>query len=461
MPGADEVNRRGSRDGSLAGVAWPSPPCRNRALIPPVAWRDTVNSGGGLPGVPSGEPCLRDGACAHFVGVNSNVSHPRGLVTRWQAGIFTTLALAGLTLAPAAAQSTPEAGAQATPLAGALAVNVLGVQTFPSDLEFDGTLVGGLSGIDYDPASGEWIAISDDRSDNNPARYYDLDLSYGENGFDAIDFQSVTTLLQGDGQPYPNKDQGGMVPDPESIRFDPATGAIWYTSEGSWELGLNPFVAATVPDGHLIASPTTPGMFTMDPDEATGPRENLVFEGLSFASDGASLWLGMEGPLYQDGEMATADLGPTVRLTNIDRSGNVLAQYAYPVDPIPVAPAGFGTSGVTEVLAVDADHFLIVERASAEDADGVFVNFIKVYEADFSGATNVQDVAALAGAEFTPVAKRLVLDLNAAGVSPIDNIEGITWGPDLPNGNRTLLLIADNNFNETQVTEFVALEVLP
>src|SRR5687767_11421226 len=77
-------------------------------------------------------------------------------------GILTTMAATAMTLATATAQSTPEA----TPVAETLQVKVLGVQTFPPDLMYEGTLVGGLSGIDYDPESGHWIAISDDRSDN-------------------------------------------------------------------------------------------------------------------------------------------------------------------------------------------------------------------------------------------------------------------------------------------------------
>ena len=72
----------------------------------------------------------------------------------------------------------------------------------------------------------------------------------------------------------------------------------------------------------------------MNPNAETGPQENLAFEGLSFAADGSSLWLAMEGPLYEDGDNATAEQGATVRFTNIDRSGNVLGQYAYPmIDP--------------------------------------------------------------------------------------------------------------------------------
>ncbi len=60
---------------------------------------------------------------------------------------------------------------------------------------------------------------------------------------------------------------------------------------------------------------------------------------------------------------------------------------------------------------------------------------------------------------YTPVGKRLVLDLNGTDVTPIDNVEGITWGPKLENGNPTLILVSDNNFSETQVTQFIALEV--
>jgi hypothetical protein len=372
------------------------------------------------------------------------------------------LLLAGVGLpGVAAGQASPAASPAASPVAGAIEVRLLGVETFPSDLEFEGTLVGGLSGIDYDPEAGRWIALSDDRSENDPARYYELDVRYDESGFGGVDFLSVVTLRQGNGEPYPNEEQGGNVPDPEAIRFDPATEALWYTSEGDRDLGIDPFVAATAEEGHLIAAPPLPEAFKMNQDEEVGPRENLVFEGLTFAADGESVWLAMEGALFQDGPEATAEEGSTVRLTNVDRTGDVLAQHPYEVDPIPVEPAGFGTSGVTEILAIDEERFLVVERASAEDEEGVFTNYVKVYEANVGGATDVAGVEALDEVgEVTPVAKRLVLDLNEAGVDPVDNIEGITWGPELANGNRSLLLVSDNNFNETQVTQFVALEAL-
>jgi hypothetical protein len=43
----------------------------------------------------------------------------------------------------------------------------------------------------------------------------------------------------------------------------------------------------------------------------------------------------------------------------------------------------------------------------------------------------------------------------------IDNIEGITFGPKLPNGNQSLLLVSDNNFQAfgLQLNQFILMEI--
>ena len=41
-----------------------------------------------------------------------------------------------------------------------------------------------------------------------------------------------------------------------------------------------------------------------------------------------------------------------------------------------------------------------------------------------------------------------------------DNIEGITLGPILPNGNRSVILVSDNNFSPTQQSQFMLLELI-
>jgi hypothetical protein len=83
-----------------------------------------------------------------------------------------------------------------------------------------------------------------------------------------------------------------------------------------------------------------------------------------------------------------------------------------------------------------------------------------------SDATDVLDIDALyeAGSPvaFTPVAKRLLFEFNDLGI-PIDNIEGMTFGPTLPDGRQSLVIVSDNNFGAGQFTQFVllALDIEP
>ena len=87
--------------------------------------------------------------------------------------LLRSLPLAALSLAlalPAASQSTTEIGG----------VRFIGAVTVPNDQTVDGTLVGGLSGIDYDPAADLWYLISDDKSDKDPARFYTAKLAFDQ-----------------------------------------------------------------------------------------------------------------------------------------------------------------------------------------------------------------------------------------------------------------------------------------
>jgi hypothetical protein len=58
---------------------------------------------------------------------------------------------------------------------------------------------------------------------------------------------------------------------------------------------------------------------------------------------------------------------------------------------------------------------------------------------------------------FTPVTKRLILNVEEdLGIEP-DNIEGMAFGPALPDGRLPLILISDNNFAVNQTTQFIVL----
>jgi hypothetical protein len=57
-----------------------------------------------------------------------------------------------------------------------------------------------------------------------------------------------------------------------------------------------------------------------------------------------------------------------------------------------------------------------------------------------------------------PVQKKLLFDLRKLDVL-LDNIEGLTLGSSLPGGDRSLILISDNNFQSIQKTQILAFKL--
>jgi len=189
-----------------------------------------------------------------------------------------------------------------------------------------------------------------------------------------------------------------------------------------------------------------------------GIRDNLAFEGIAFTPDFATLFVSTENALLQDGPKATFDERSPSRIIEFDyASGRARAEYVVEVSPIPVRPTkpgGWADNGIAEILALDARRLLVLERSYV---DGVGIT-LRLFAADLRDATDVSGFESLAGRSWTPAAKTLLFDFSAAGIR-LDNVEGMTWGPRLPNGNRTLIFVSDNNFRSSQITQFIALEV--
>ena len=116
------------------------------------------------------------------------------------------------------------------PSAGAQDANLrfIGQQILPTGTQFAGTEIGGLSGISYDSVTQNYYAISDDRSQVNPARFYTLNANFNANSFSSVTFTGVTSMRQPDGSTYPT-----LGIDPEDIRFTRSangTPSLVYTS---------------------------------------------------------------------------------------------------------------------------------------------------------------------------------------------------------------------------------------
>lgn len=101
-------------------------------------------------------------------------------------------------------------------------------------LEYQDTTVGGLSGIDRDPCTGDYVLISDDRSYQQPARFYTARIGVDESGVGPVELTGTHPFRQPDGSTYPPPTHNdGHAVDPEEIRVDPSTCGYWWAQEGN------------------------------------------------------------------------------------------------------------------------------------------------------------------------------------------------------------------------------------
>jgi len=339
----------------------------------------------------------------------------------------------------------------------------------PHNFPFDGTTVGGLSGIDYDSAKGIYYLISDDRSAINPARYYSAKVFFNGRKIDSVVFVNVTTLLQSNGKPYPNSKQDpAHTPDPEALRYNPVTNQMIWTSEGERIVRgkdtvlENPAITIISPDGKYIDTFPLPDNLRMRATEK-GPRQNGVLEGLSFANRFKTLYVSLEEPLYEDGPRADViENNAWIRIYQFDIDSKTnTAQYAYKLDPVayPATPENaFKINGIPDILYIGNNELLVLERSFST---GRLPCTIKIFLTDLNGATDIKNTASLKETPAAkPATKKLLLNMDALGMY-VDNIEGVTFGPTLSNGHKTLLLVADNNFTIVEKTQFLLFEVIP
>ncbi len=387
------------------------------------------------------------------------------------------LGATGAALLPACGEPR-RASATATP--GAPALRLIGEATLPHRMTFKGTTVGGLSGLDYDPSHDLWVAISDDRSELQPARFYTLRLDITAQGLSTPQLVDVVPLRQPGGITFPSRRQDATaeVPDPEAIRWRPQTQTLLWTSEGDIRHGGDPAFFEMATDGRQLRRFALPAHFKADASGRSGPRDNLTFEGLTLTPDGSAAWVAMENALVQDGpEPTVAAPGGPCRITRFDlTSGQATAQRAYLPDAIPQAPVpsiAYADNGISEILALDAHRLLVLERAYMMGVG----NSLRLYVVDTREGSDTLAEARLPpapSAQWRPMGKTLIADFSTfvgtqangrPGLARLDNTEGMAWGPRLPGTNgqpgaRTLVFVSDDNFNPRQTTQLIAFEFL-
>lgn len=321
--------------------------------------------------------------------------------------------------------------------------------------------VGGLSGITF-AGNNTYYAVLDNQG-SSPARYFTLAFRVDESGA-----APLTPGQSGADVPTGVTQLGttftGANFDAEGIALIPG-GTLFVSAESDPSLATPnsaPSIREFTLGGTQIGSALDiPSQFVRDAAGTQGVRGNLAFESLAVSGDGNTLFTANEQALIQDGPLATTAAGTPVRLLRYSRSGGGAftpgAQFVYNVSPIgatPIPPGGFADRGLVDLLTLPGGDLLSLERSFVQGVG----NTIQIFQVSLAGATDVSGLHSLAGQSFTPVTKTLLFDFAGSGFAP-DNIEGFTFGPTLGNGDRTLVVVSDNNFSSAQQTQIAALRL--
>ncbi|MDM9581351.1 MULTISPECIES: esterase-like activity of phytase family protein [unclassified Nostoc] len=336
-------------------------------------------------------------------------------------------------------------------------IEFIGEANLPKSLIFQNTEVGGLSGITYNPKNNLYYAISDDRGQKAAARFYTLKIDFSKGSLQkgGIIPVSVTTLLNENGQTFRPSET-----DTEGIALtNKAT--VFVSSEGDAAKLINPFIKEfSLSSGREIATLPIPNKFLPDKASQQGIRNNLAFESLTITPDNKHLFTATENALIQDGVAAKPNIGSPCRILQYNLLNNQSEkEFLYQTEP--VAPflnlIGKFASGLPDLLALDNQgHFLSLERSFTGLGFAISLFQISLEEAD--DIHNIDSLLAVDSKNIKPVKKKLLLDLRKLDVL-LDNIEGLTLGPKLPDGQQSLIIISDNNFNSLQRTQILAFKI--
>lgn len=324
-----------------------------------------------------------------------------------------------------------------------LKIEYLGEYTLTEN-QFQDTIVGGFSGITYNPKQDVYYLISDDRSNLSPARFYTASLKIENNKIKDIQLKNVTFLKNKQGELYPDN-----TLDTEGIAYSPRN-TLFISSEGVTNKNIPAFINEYDLEGNLLNSVEIPERYIPKTGEKKGIENNLGLESLTIKANGFMpddpfrLFTITESALVQDVDLKNPLTVLRSRFLHylINPFGDpvLVGEHLYIIDE-----PSMGTlyNGVSDLLTLPEEGYLL----SLERTFGLRGYGAKLFQLVIGNASDISHQKSLSGnlENVTPIKKKLLLDLNKLGIK-LDNLEGMTFGSRFPDGSQSLIMVSDNNF---------------
>jgi hypothetical protein len=337
----------------------------------------------------------------------------------------------------------------------ALEFEFLNQIVIPTKQVFHKTKIGGLSGLVFDSNTQKLFAISDDRGLVDEPRIYQFTLEATLKTF-KVEPEKVIFLTVNESE-MSHKTTGSSaklfakVLDPEAISMTP-WGDFLVTNEGDMNKRprTNPQIFTVNAGGTIMREYEVPKDFLPEASGAqkSGVLNNMAFEGLAASPNGKEWMVATEAPLMQD---------PTdsVRFVRYDMPEawvlKPAKEYKYPLaeKQMNIQTGLELQKGVSEVHYLNDHELLVLERLVQISKQGMDLK-VQLYRTDLKQADSKGKLT-----------KSLVLDFGTfePKIGRIANFEGMTWGPTLSDGRRTLIFVSDDNFMKSLRTQFLLFAV--
>ena len=248
----------------------------------------------------------------------------------------------------------------------------------------------------------------------------------------------------------------GQYFDLESIRKLNNQKGFLISSEGNIRKNIETSVLKIDQSGNVLKNYQLPEQYLIK-DKGSEVIHNRGIEAMTFNSDKSGFWFSTEFPLRSEGKppkLFKSGAAQQFLFYNLEKD-QVAAQFDYQLDPIPKIPLlPYSLNGLTGMLMISPNQMITIERGFSAGW-GKHSNRVKLFL--------VQSDKKLSKGK--SVDKYQLLDLKKIkrqlNTDRIDNIEGICFGPQLEDGNRSIFLISDDNFSAygDQITQLIWLKL--